>query len=160
MTQTRILVAEDNELLRSVLAAALQQHGYSVETAENGQVALDSYDATGADIVILDVIMPIKEGIETIMELRRRHRIPGIIVMSGGGRVSPAVYLKIAKAYRADQVLEKPFSFEELINAIGEVQHRAECREGVPPYSPRCSVPSRSCHQDFPDSEARRMGDI
>jgi DNA-binding response OmpR family regulator len=122
MTQTRILLVDDDDPLRAILAQALKQQGYAVQEAVNGKEALDWYDLQGADIVILDVVMPEKEGLETILELKQRPRIPGIIVMSGGGRISPKVYLRIAKAYRADCVLEKPFSSEDFLNAITEVE--------------------------------------
>ena len=122
MTQTRILLVDDDDPLRSVLAQALKQQGYAVQEAANGKVALDLYDRQGADIVILDVVMPEKEGLETIVELKRRPRIPGIIVISGGGQISPKVYLRIAKAHRADCVLEKPFSSEDLLNAVADVE--------------------------------------
>ena len=82
---------------------------------------MDLFDRQGADIVIIDVVMPEKEGLETIVELKQRPHVPGIIVMSGGGQISPKVYLKIAKAYRADHVLEKPFSGEELLQAVAKV---------------------------------------
>jgi DNA-binding response OmpR family regulator len=110
--------------MRNALAEALKTHGYSVQTAENGEKALDLFDLLGADIVLLDLIMPVKEGLETMMELKRRPHVPGIIVMSGGGKVSPKVYLKIAKSYRADLLLEKPFHFEELLTAIQKLEKR------------------------------------
>lgn len=119
---TRILLVDDDDGLRKVLAQALSQSGYAVQEASNGRVALELYDRHGADIVVIDVVMPEKEGLETIVELKRRPRVPGIIVMSGGGQISPKVYLKIAKAYRADIVLEKPFSGEELLTAVGRVE--------------------------------------
>ena len=121
MAQTRILLVDDDDPLRTILAQALKQEGYAVQEAANGKEALEFYDLQGADIVILDVVMPVKEGMETIMELRQRPGKPGIIVMSGGGRISPKVYLRIAKAHRADRVLEKPFPCEELLNAVAEV---------------------------------------
>ena len=129
MTQTRILLVDDDDPLRSVLAQALKQQGYAVQEAANGKEALDLYDRQGADIVILDVVMPEKEGLETIVELKRQPRIPGIIVMSGGGQISPKVYLRIAKAHRADRVLEKPFSCEDLLNTVGEVEKSNRSRD-------------------------------
>jgi DNA-binding response OmpR family regulator len=122
MTQTRILLVDDDDPLRAILAQALKQQGYAVQEAVNGKEALDWYDLQGADIVILDVVMPEKEGLETIVELKQRPRIPGIIVISGGGQISPKVYLRIAKAHRADRVLEKPFSCEDLLNTVAEVE--------------------------------------
>ena len=119
---TRILLVDDDDGLRRVLAQALTQQGFDVQEASNGNEALACYDRQGADIVILDVVMPEKEGLETIVELRRRPVIPGIIVMSGGGQISPKIYLKIAKAHRADRVLEKPFSCEDLLDAVAEVE--------------------------------------
>jgi DNA-binding response OmpR family regulator len=121
---TRILLVDDDDGLRRVLAQALTQQGYAVVEASNGREALELYDRHGADVVVIDVVMPEKEGLETIVELKQRPRIPGIVVMSGGGQISPKVYLKIAKAYRADEILEKPFSGEELLAAVAKVELR------------------------------------
>jgi DNA-binding response OmpR family regulator len=129
MTPTRILLVDDDDPLRAILAQALKQQGYAVQEATNGKEAMDIYDRQGADIVILDVVMPEKEGLETIVELKRQPRIPGIIVMSGGGQISPKVYLRIAKAHRADRVLEKPFSCEDLLNTVAEVEKSNRSRD-------------------------------
>ena len=114
MTQTRILLVDDDDPLRSVLAQALKQQGYAVQEAANGKEALDWYDLQGADIVILDVVMPEKEGLETIVELKQRPRIPGIIVISGGGQISPKVYrvpsVRLRNGRKSDKINQNRWS--------------------------------------------------
>jgi CheY-like chemotaxis protein len=125
---TRILLVDDDDALRCVLARALTKHGFLVQTAQNGEEALEFYNLHGADILILDIIMPVKDGIEILMELRKRPRKPRLIAMSGGGRISAELCLAFAEACQVDFVLEKPFSIDDLLNAIGQVKSRKDRR--------------------------------
>ena len=131
MKTTRILLVDDDDALRSVLARILKQCGYEVQEACNGKDALESYDRFGADLLVMDVIMPEKDGMEILMELGRRPVRPRIIVMSGGGQISSQIYLRIAKAQRADCVLEKPFSCEDLLSAVDTVSQGLQSNIGM-----------------------------
>lgn len=116
----RILLIEDDDAVRQVVHMVLAHHGHEVLEAANGRAGVDLYACTGADLVLTDIVMPEKEGLETILELRRKHGAKKIIAMSGGGRMSPDAYLKIAQQMGATKVLLKPFSNEELLKAINE----------------------------------------
>lgn len=116
----RILVIEDDELLRKVLVKTLTQAGHSVVQAADGAQGLDMFQANPIDLVITDLIMPVREGVETIMALKRKIPELPVIAMSGG--VSNAqLYLDIASKVGADKILPKPFTSDQLLGAIAEV---------------------------------------
>ena len=117
----RILLADDDESFRPMLQATLERFGYEVTAVKNGNEAVASYRERPADLVITDLIMPDKEGIETIRDLRREVPAAKIIAMSGGGRNTRDIYLKLATQLGAAQVLSKPFSHQELLDAIAAV---------------------------------------
>lgn len=113
-----ILLADDDDQFRDMLEAMLERLGHSVVIARNGNEALKRYREAPTDLVITDLIMPDKEGLETIRELRRGSANVKIIAMSGGGRVTPAMYLKLAAEMGAAAILAKPFSSQQLSDAI------------------------------------------
>jgi len=116
-----ILLIDDDPLFRSMLCATLEQMGHTVSEAANGSEGLAAYARASADLVLTDLVMPEKEGVETIRELCQKWPGVRIIAMSGGGRASAEDYLKIAKFMGAAQLLAKPFSKDELAAAIGAV---------------------------------------
>ena len=115
---TTILLVDDDQQFRSMLGAVLSRAGYEVQEACNGNEATEMYRSHQPDLVITDLIMPDKEGLETIREIR--HDNPGvrIIAMSGGGRNGFENYLRVAKAFGAQVVLDKPFSHQEILEAV------------------------------------------
>ena len=117
----RILLVDDDELLRKALSLTLEKMGHQVHEARNGNEALLLFAAEPPDVVLTDIIMPEKEGLETILELKRLHPAVKIIAMSGGGRASNIDYLKIAKQMGVVRTLTKPFSPEAMAAAIAEV---------------------------------------
>ncbi len=117
----RILLIDDDELLRKVLRMTLVHFGHTVSEASDGQEGLRLYDKEGADLLITDIIMPEKEGLEVLMSLRNRQPPVKMIAMSGGGRINATDYLALAKRLGADRVLAKPFSNEALLAAIDEL---------------------------------------
>ena len=86
--------------------------------AVNGEEGIKRYREDPADVVITDVIMPEKEGIETFVELRREFPGVKVITMSGGGRMSAAGYLEATKSLGANFTFQKPIEHEQLIDAI------------------------------------------
>ncbi len=115
----RILIIEDDELLRHVLAKSLEMAGHQVDQAANGQEGLDLFRAVTPDLVLTDLVMPVQEGVETIMALRRRAPAIPIIAMSGGVPNS-GLYLGIASRFGAKRVLAKPFTPQRLLDAVNE----------------------------------------
>ncbi len=116
-----IMVIDDDEHIRSLLRNFLERDGYEVMEAENGKIGLNLLCENGADLVITDLIMPEKEGIETIRELRRDFSDVKIIAISGGGAIGPETYLQMAKRMGAHRTFEKPFKLKEMSEAIREL---------------------------------------
>lgn len=110
----KILVIDDSEDIRILLHEALQAAGHSVVEAADGEEGLRSYREHCPDLVITDIVMPNKEGLETIMELRRESPGVKIVAMSGGTRGMVISFLPAAKKLGADYTLPKPFSLAEL----------------------------------------------
>jgi CheY-like chemotaxis protein len=117
----RILITDDEHAVRDMLRTALEREGHEVELAENGVEAIAKYRASPADLVLMDLVMPEKEGLETIRELKREFPDVRIIAISGGGRMGPGDYLSLAKHLGAMRVFAKPFDINELREAITEV---------------------------------------
>lgn len=113
-----IVIADDDPLVRSVYGTALEQHEYHVLRAENGAQALGIVEQTDVDIVLLDILMPCKEGLETLIELKSRFPHVTVIAMSGGGTHSKADFLSIATQFGADAVLKKPFAVRALLELV------------------------------------------
>ena len=114
-----ILVIEDDEMVRHAVARVLEAHGFNPTFAENGKEGLALFQRLSPVLVITDLIMPEKEGIETIMEMRKQRSDVRIVAMSGGGRVgAPEAFLKTAKSLGADEVLAKPFEPEQLVAVV------------------------------------------
>ena len=119
--QQSILVIDDDETIREILRAILEREGYRVLEAPDGGEGLKQFTETPTDLVITDLIMPGKEGIETIRDLRRKFPGVKIIAVSGGGRIGPDSYLKMAKGVGALRTLSKPFDVTVLLKAVEEV---------------------------------------
>ena len=114
----KILLVDDDKLLRNVLHRVLAHAGYDVILAGNGREALAQYKASLPDIVLTDIIMPDKEGLETITELRRHNPTAKIIAMSGGGLMDPGSYLAVARKLGVTATLAKPFGHQEMLGIL------------------------------------------
>jgi DNA-binding response OmpR family regulator len=115
-----VLLIDDDEMLRTVLAIALDAAGHVVLQAEDGQKGLEAVRTNSIDIVITDLIMPVQEGVETIMTLRReRPKLP--VVAISGGASNSKLYLDIAGKIGAKRMLGKPFAPRQLVALIEEV---------------------------------------
>jgi DNA-binding response OmpR family regulator len=113
-----ILIVDDDENLRDGLRRTLHQAGYEVREASDGLQGLRSVEQTPVDVILLDIFMPGKEGLETIRELRRAHSAIRIIAMSGGGSKGSFDVLTMAGWLGARRTLAKPFSREQLLEAV------------------------------------------
>lgn len=116
-----ILVIDDDKLMCMALARILVSAGYTVTQAFDGDEGLQLYRTHGFDLVITDLIMPDKEGIQIIRELRKENSNIRIIAMSAGGRGGATDYLKWARLMGAKQCLSKPIKREDLLNAVSTV---------------------------------------
>jgi YesN/AraC family two-component response regulator len=103
-----ILIVDDEPLVVETLSNAIADRGHSVETAGDGVQAMKRFTAGKFDLVITDIIMPVKEGIELIMELRRVAPGIKIVAISGGGRTGNVEFLKMAQQLGATETLHKP----------------------------------------------------
>ena len=115
-----ILVVDDEIDFGKILAATLIKLGHTVTTASGGREASAEIARQKFDLVITDLVMPEKEGIELIQELAAISPGTRIIAMSGGGVNASKSYLKIAMHMGAKAVLSKPFSTSELMSALNE----------------------------------------
>jgi len=119
---TRILLIDDDELLRVAISDLLESEGYAVATAQDGDEGLAAFQAERPDLVITDIMMPGKDGIETIMSLTKEQPPPRIIAISGGGgHLDSLSYLRMAQELGADRILEKPFRAKVLLDTIDDV---------------------------------------
>jgi CheY-like chemotaxis protein len=116
-----ILLIEDDEQFCSMLGKCLHRAGFEIQTAADGHSALKLYRISPSDLVITDLFMPEKEGLETIMELRRMDPRARIIAISGGWRADPQGPLSVARLLGARRILTKPFTPAQIVGAIVEV---------------------------------------
>jgi DNA-binding response OmpR family regulator len=116
----RILVIDDDEQIRTTLRRVLELEGHEVLVAADGKEGVKLFREQGADLIITDIVMPDKEGLETIMELRRDFRDAKIVAISGGGHIDGECYLMMAEQLGAGHTLTKPFEREQLLAAVGE----------------------------------------
>ncbi len=124
----RILLVDDDRQIRDMLKLTLERAGHSVVEAENGVQGVNQYCAETIDVVITDIVMPEKEGIETIMELRQINPQVRIIAISGGGRINPDDYLNWAKRFGVNHTFTKPVKRDLLLEAISELMD-TECEK-------------------------------
>ncbi len=114
----RILVIDDDPAVRLSIQLALEHEGHHVACASDGEQGLRAFALKAPELVITDLIMPNKEGIEAIMQIRAHDPKTPILAMSGGGRLGNADFLKMAATVGANATLPKPFESEDLIAAV------------------------------------------
>ena len=114
----RILIFDDELAILLMLKKMLEKAGHEVAIALNGVEGMELFDKNTPDLIITDIIMPQKEGLETIIELRQKHPDLKIIAISGGGRIGPGEYLQTAKFLGANLVLSKPLIQKEFLEAV------------------------------------------
>lgn len=117
----RILVIDDEPLIRSTVVTLLTREGFSVEEASDGQVGIAMCHKNPPDVVITDIFMPNRDGIEVVMELKRSCPRTKIIAATGGGHMRMMEIASAAQSLGADHVLYKPFERESLLAAVNAV---------------------------------------
>lgn len=114
----RILLIDDDILLRQTIRKMLESAGHEVIEAENGRIGLETFRKQAIDAVVTDIIMPQKEGIETIRDIRSVSPSVRIVAISGGGRTHKMDFLNIAAKLGASATLSKPFRKEALLACV------------------------------------------
>jgi signal transduction histidine kinase/CheY-like chemotaxis protein len=117
----RILLIDDESAIRKLFIQKLAGRGYEIIEACDGKEGLKLYHENRPDLVITDLVMPEKEGIETITELKREFPNTKIIAISGGGRNIPDAYLQLAKNLGVERTFPKPVDWPELIKTIRDL---------------------------------------
>ena len=123
---SHILIIDDDIDLRVIMQEALQAEGYEVSVAADGAQGIALQQKQPASLLITDIFMPNKEGIETIRDFRKEFPNVPIIAMSGGGRLKPEGSLFAAKALGAEVILRKPFKMSDLLRSVAAVLNASE----------------------------------
>jgi CheY-like chemotaxis protein len=116
-----ILVIDDESEVRYAIRAVLEDQGHAVDEADTGTAGLAAIADRTFDLVICDIIMPDKEGIETIVEIKQLLPKQKIVAISGGGRIKKEDYLAVAAAVGATYTVSKPFDAETLTDMVNAV---------------------------------------
>jgi DNA-binding response OmpR family regulator len=116
-----ILIVDDNPDMRSFVRIVLQRAGFEAQVAEDGERALELQREHPADVLITDIFMPERDGIELIHQFKSAFPQVKIIAMSGGGRISTKDYLPLAADIGADLVLRKPFAADTLLSMLQDL---------------------------------------
>jgi YesN/AraC family two-component response regulator len=117
----RILVIDDEPSILLMIKKMIEKAGHEVDIALNGREGLELFYKNYPDLIITDIIMPQKEGLEIILELRKKHPALKIIAISGGGRFGPEGYLPSAKIFGANMIFQKPLVQKEFMEAIANL---------------------------------------
>ncbi|NBC82600.1 MAG: response regulator [Bacteroidetes bacterium] len=119
--KNKILVIEDDLFFQQMLKDLLSLEGYEIFLANNGIKGMQLFHKVHPDLVITDIIMPEKEGTETIIELKQIKPDVKIIAMSGGGRGGFLDYLETANEFGVDATFPKPFNNKYFLNKVHEI---------------------------------------
>jgi two-component system response regulator RegX3 len=126
---TRVLIVEDEESFADPLAYLLRKEGFETSVAVTGAAALDDFERHGADIVLLDLMLPGMSGTDVCKALRQRSSVPVIMVTARDAEIDKVVGLELG----ADDYVTKPYSARELIARVRAVLRRGQDTEGTEP---------------------------
>ena len=126
----KILIVDDEANVRLALVQTLRNQRHEVIDAADGNQALTILAERQIDLVVIDIVMPNREGLETIQEIRMNWPDVKIIAISGGGRMRNSQFLEIAGKLGAHLMLKKPFSMAELKNGVSDVLDQELWRSG------------------------------
>ncbi|MCC2641960.1 MAG: Signal transduction response regulator, receiver domain [Nitrospira sp.] len=131
-----IFVMENDDAVRMMLRTGLTAAGYSVRDSTNGRLGINAFRKNPADLVITDIYMPERDGLEVIESLRRTHS--GVKILAISGASGSMGYLKLAQSLGASAVLPKPFALSALLSIVAELLQQEETSTGP---APRRSAP-------------------
>ncbi len=114
----KILVVDDDTLVRSSLSYALEDAGHDVVQAGDGNEGLTALKRARFDAVVLDILMPEREGIETILEIRKTWDQLPVLAISGGDKTGCTDFLRMAAALGANDTMAKPFTDSEFVERV------------------------------------------
>lgn len=117
----RVLIIEDNTSLLRHIASWLASAGALVQATAEGARGLQAFRDAAPDLVVTDIIMPDREGIEIILEMKARRPDTPILAISGGGRIAATEILDLARRLGADRVLAKPFQRDDIVRRAAEM---------------------------------------
>ena len=118
----KILVVDDEQNIRNILRESLKKENHEIFEASTGQEASDIIDANAVDLVITDLVMPGKTGLDLIMEIKEKVPDITIIAISGGGGINGRFdYLPIAQLIGADNIIKKPFSINDIKQSVSNL---------------------------------------
>ncbi|MGB3209726.1 MAG: response regulator [Desulforhopalus sp.] len=114
----RILIIDDEPTSLDLLRRIIETRGYEVLTATNGQKGVELFQQHPCDLVITDMVMPVKDGLQTILDLREEAPDLPVIAISGGGTISKERYLAIAAYLDGVVTIAKPFTVKNITGAV------------------------------------------
>ncbi len=117
----KILLVDDDNLVRTSLSYALEDAGHNVVQAVNGDDGLAMLDRDGFDLVVLDILMPEREGIETIREIRKKWSTLPVLAISGGDKTGWSDFLRMASALGANDTMAKPFTANDFVERVAKL---------------------------------------
>lgn len=118
----KILVVDDEEPIRTLIAKIVSKDGHEVMEADNGAHACSAYETADIDLIITDLVMPEKNGIEMIIQLKRSHPGVKVIAISGGSGFSGQIdLLSVAQLLGAKHIIKKPFTVDDIRNAVDDM---------------------------------------
>lgn len=118
MTKRSVLVVDDEPQVRFVIRSKLEQHGFDVHEAANGEEAVRLLEREPVDVVVTDILMPERDGLETIQHVQKTCPGVGIVAISATGN---DVYLRCARAFGAARVVTKPLRLDELARIVEDL---------------------------------------
>lgn len=125
----KILVIDDEPSILLMIKKMVEKAGHEADLALNGNEGIEKIEKNKPDLVITDIIMPQMEGLETILELRKKYPKLKIITISGGGRVGPEGYLSSAKLLGADRIFQKPLVQKDFMEAVTTLLNEARAKD-------------------------------
>ena len=121
-----LLVVDDDANIRKIIQLLLEAAGYSVHCASDGKEAMILAEAQSFDLILTDMLMPGSDGLELLSAMKKSRLPTRVVVMSGGGIIGVADYLKLAKKLGAHGVIEKPFTSEALLATVANLLAKAD----------------------------------
>lgn len=127
-----ILIVDDDPTVRLIAGELLRSDDHAIVEAEDGDEALRIVESMAVDLVVLDMLMPNKDGLETIIELRKRKPGIRILAISSGGRMEPGHLLRTAMVFGADECLDKPLRLESFARVVDSLLNRQQAPAAEP----------------------------